>query len=69
MSFCSKPTNTKRTAAARALKTASAFAPNRPTSAGTKIDEAISPNGVIAAERPISPGDMPCRCIMKVNSG
>ncbi len=48
---------------------ASPLAPTRRTAAGTKNAEAISPSGVIAADRPISAGVMPWRCIMKVNSG
>ena len=69
MSFCSRPTRTSRNAADNAQIVARPLAPIRRTAAGTKKAEAIRPSGVIAADRPISAGVMPWRCIMKVNSG
>jgi hypothetical protein len=49
--------------------TASVRAPTSRTAAGTKDADRISPSGIIAADRPISAGDMPCFCIKSVNSG
>ncbi len=48
---------------------ASHAAPKRRTSAGMRGAETMKPSGVIAADRPISPGVVRCRSRMKLSSG
>ena len=48
---------------------ASRAAPTRLASTGIKGAETMKPSGVIAADRPIRPGVVPCRSRMKLSSG
>jgi hypothetical protein len=67
--FCSAPIAKKQIAAPRAQATARLRAPKTRTAIGTKDADRTRPSGIIAADRPICEGDMPCPCIRMVNSG
>ncbi len=66
---CQQAMATRASAASNEQITASRPAPTRRASAGMNGAETMKPSGVIAAERPIRPGVVPCRSRMKLSSG
>ena len=66
---CVKAIPTSVSAARIEHRIASRVPPTRRTSAGMKGADTMKPSGVIAADKPIRPGVVPCRSRMKLSSG
>jgi len=66
---CIRAIATSVAAASIEHRIASRAAPKRRVNAGMTGEDTMKPSGVIAADRPIRPGVVPCLSRMKLSSG